>query len=428
MKKLQDKWIVTRMPYKEYSEQGSRANGQDKNFIFIAHMENDRAVELYVEEDASEDLSGSRIGNIYIGKVSKVVKNIEAAFIEIADRQMCYYSLKDNPHSIFTSEKKGEKLSAGDEILVQFVKEGIKTKEPVVSSALNFPGRFVVLVHGSNHIGVSSKLPAKEKERLHKLLEPFLGEGFGFILRTNAMEAEEEAVLTEAKALMEEYKTLLHVAKHRTVFSCLKKNPPVYCKKLKDIRFFESTEIVTDEEDLFSEMKGFLKEQMMEMEGRLRFYEDSLLPLKKLYSLEKVLSDALNERVWLKSGGYLIIQPTEALTVIDVNTGKFDGKKKKEETFLKINLEAATEIARQLKLRNLSGMILVDFINQELEENEKKLLSAFREELRKDPVKTTLVDITQLGLVELTRKKVQKPLYEQLGRSCPCCHGAGYIF
>lgn len=425
---MQDKWIVTRLPYKELPGKTTAGEKKEKTFVLMTHFTDGRAVELYVEDAVEEGRAASRVGNLYIGKVAKVVKNIEAAFLEIADRQMCYYSLKDNPKPIYTSMKKGEKLSAGDELIVQLTREGVKTKDPVISSGLNFPGRYVVLVHGSNHIGISNKLPAKEKERLRNLITPLAGEAFGFIVRTNAMEAEEEAVLAEARALIEEYQTLLHVARHRTVFSCLKSNPPMYCKKLKDVRFLEDTELVTDDETLFQDMEQYLKESMPEMGNRLRFYQDSLLPLAKLYSLETVLSDALKERVWLKSGGYLIIQPTEALTVIDVNTGKFDGKKRKEETFLKINLEAAVEIARQLKLRNLSGMILVDFINQEQKENEQKLLGVFREELRKDPVKTSLLDITQLGLVELTRKKIQKPLYEQLGVNCPCCHGAGYIY
>ena len=420
---MQDKWVITRMPYKEQL----RKESVDKNrtYVLISRFINGKAVELYIEEDLE---GASRLGNLYIAKVSKVVKNIDAAFLEIADKQMCYFSLKDNPKPFYTNEKKGDKLCAGDELLVQLTKEGMKTKDPVVSSELNFTGRYVVLVHGKPSIGISAKIPEKEKERLRKLITPLIGADYGFIVRTNAQNASEESIFTEAEALLDEYKTILSQAKYRTVFSCLKSNPSMYCKKLKDISFSEETKILTDDAEIFQEMQNYLKEELPEFSERLSFYEDALLPLYKLYSLETVLSDSLSQRVWLKSGGYLIIQPMEALTVIDVNTGKFDGKKKKEETFLKINLEAAAEIARQLRLRNLSGMIVVDFINQEQSESQEKLLHTFKEELKKDSVKTTLVDITQLGLVELTRKKVQRPLYEQLGLSCPCCHGAGYIY
>lgn len=406
-----------RRPYPDVLVKETMDENKERTYVLIAHFSDGKAVELYVEEDLKEGQTASRLGNLYIGKVAKVVKNIDAAFLEIADRQMCYYSLKDNRKPIYTKEKKGEKLAAGDELLVQLVKEGIKTKDPVVSSELNFTGRYVVLVHGKTSLGISAKIRSSEKERFRNLMTPLLGEDYGFIVRTNAQSASDEEILAEADALLAEYKTILQQAMHRTVFSCLKSNPPMYCRKLKDIRFLEETQLVTDDTEIFETMKAYLQEQLPEVSDRLVFYEDPLLPLYKLYSLEKVLSDALRERVWLKSGGYLIIQPTEALTVIDVNSGKFDGKKKKEETFFKINSEAAVEIARQLKLRNLSGMILVDFINLEQEEHVQKLLQLFREELRKDSVKTTLVDMTGLGLVELTRKKEQRPLHEQLGRT-----------
>ena len=422
---MQDKWVITRMPYKEQLRKEPVKENKKRTYVLISHFIDGKAIELFVEEDLE---GASRIGNLYIAKVSKVVKNIDAAFLEIADKQICYYSLKDNLKPFYTNEKKGEKLCAGDELLVQLTKEGMKTKDPVVSSELNFTGRYVVLVHGKPSVGISAKIPEKEKERLRKLMMPFVGADYGFIVRTNAQNANEEAVLAEAEALRKEYETILRQAKHRKVFSCLKSNPPMYCKKLKDISFSENTNLLTDDAEIFWEMQDYLKKELPEHFERLTFYEDTLLPLYKLYSLETVLSDALSQRVWLKSGGYLIIQPTEALTVVDVNSGKFDGKKKKEETFLKINLEAAVEIGRQLKLRNLSGMILVDFINQEQKENQEKLLHAFKEELKKDSVKVTLLGITHLGLVELTRKKVQRPLYEQLGSNCPCCHGAGYIY
>ena len=174
----------------------------------------------------------------------------------------------------------------------------------------------------------------------------------------------------------------------------------------------EVEQVLTDDELLYREIKSYLVEHQPEDVDRLSFYQDDLLPMKKLYSLESQLSQALQERVWLKSGGYLIIQPTEALTVIDVNTGKFEGGKKKETAFLKINCEAAVEIARQLRLRNLNGIIIVDFINMEEEASKAALLSEFDAQLRRDPIRTTLVDMTKLSLVEVTRQKRERPLAE----------------
>ena len=172
-------------------------------------------------------------------------------------------------------------------------------------------------------------------------------------------------------------------------------------------------EILTDDRELFEQMTEYFQENQPEDTAKLRFYEDRLLPMEKLYSLDCHLKEALGERVWLKSGGYLVIQPTEALTVIDVNTGKFDGNKNQQDTFLKINLEAAREIAREIRLRNLSGIIVVDFINMDAAENRKLLMEEFASWLKRDPIKTTLVDMTALELVEVTRKKLRKPLLDQ---------------
>ena len=189
--------------------------------------------------------------------------------------------------------------------------------------------------------------------------------------------------------------------------------PPAWLQDIRDSRDDELDEIVTDSPLLFDRLSAFVKETCPTLSGRLRLYTDDY-SLHKLYSLETELERALSERVWLKSGGFLVIQPTEAMTVIDVNTGKFTGKKNAEETFLKLNLEAAREIALQIRLRNLSGIIIVDFIDMETEESREELMRYLDSLLSSDQIKTTLVDMTKLGLVEITRKKVRRPLAEQL--------------
>lgn len=414
MKKLQDKWIVTRKNYKR----------KEGSYLLSAHICDGIAVDFQVEDQQNQSL----LGNIYIGKVQNIVKNINAAFIEIADKQMVYYSLEDNRQHLFVNTKKNNILKIGDEIVIQIAKEGIKTKDPVGTSKLSFAGRYVVLTFEDTKIGVSNKLPKEKKEALREILSPYKNDRFGFIIRTNAADAAPEVIQKEAESLVTECENLLESAMHRTVFSTLKKGNTSVCRNLKNIRFTNETEVITDDRELFTQMENYLEENQPENKEKLRFYKDALLPLEKLYSLDKHLEDALGSRVWLKSGGYLIIQPTEALTVIDVNTGKYDGKKNQEETFFKINMEAAAEIGRQLRIRNLSGIIIIDFISMPDREKRENLIEAFKEVLRQDPVKTTFVDMTGLDLVEITRKKVQKPLYEQLGELCPCCHGNTYLY
>lgn len=414
MKKLQDKWIVTKMDYRR----------KEGRFLLSAHICDGKAYDFVIQDEENASL----LGNIYIGKVQKIVKNINAAFVKVSERQMVYYSLTDNKQHFFVNEKKDGVLKAGDEIVLQIVKEGIRTKEPSGTSKICFTGKYLVLTTDSTKIGISNKLSTEQREYLLKLMEPLKSEKYGFIVRTNAAEASPEMLTAEAGRLAYEYETLLEKAKYRPVFTNLKPSADGICANLKNIRFLEETEIITDDRDVFCRIKNYLEENQPEDVSKLQFYEDALLPLAKLYSLESHLENALGSRVWLKSGGYLIIQPTEALTVIDVNTGKYEGRKNREETFLKINLEAAEEIARQLRVRNLSGIIVIDFISMTGLEGKELLVERLRELLRQDPVKATFVDMTELDLVEITRKKVQKPLCEQLGELCPCCHGNTYLY
>ena len=218
----------------------------------------------------------------------------------------------------------------------------------------------------------------------------------------------------ELEQLIQEYKELVKIAGTRVCYSCLKKAPKQYLSELKNIYQDGLKEIVIEDPILYEETIAYLKMYQPEDLGKVHRYEDTLLPLDKLHNIERKLEDALKERVWLKSGAYLVIQSTEALTVIDVNTGKCISKKRDERTYLKINIEAAKEVAKQIRLRNLSGIILVDFINLSGKELMAELVDVFQKELRKDPISTTLVDITKLQLVEVTRKKVRKPLKEAI--------------
>lgn len=380
----------------------------EKKIRTAALEEQGRISQLNFSETASKGI----LGNIYVGKVQNIVKNIHAAFIEIADGIMCYYSLDDKADPVFTNPKKDSVMKIGDEVIVQVSKEGMKTKLPSVSSNLNFTGRYLVLTSQRKELGFSGKLNKEEKKRIREFLEGEMPENAGIIVRTNARNAKKEEILEELKNLQTRYETLLKKGHSRVCFSLLEEHMPDYLQTLQNVYTQTLDEIVTDDPEVFQVVQNYLN-CYGEYEIPLRFYEDKLLPLSKLYSLESVLERSLQERVWLKSGGFLVIQPTEAFVCIDVNTGKFSGKKEIQETFRKINLEAAKEIAWQLRLRNLSGIILIDFINMENQEDKKELLHTLQAYLNQDPIKGTVVDITPLNIVEVTRKKVRKPLLEE---------------
>lgn len=388
----------------------TRQKEQEQERVLSAFYEDGKAVELSCFGREEKQL----LGSIYIGKVKNIVKNIEAAFIEIEDGLLCYYSLREKEDPIYIKEKKGCKLSPGDELLVQVCRDAVKTKAPTVTCNLNFPGKYLVLTTGKKQLGLSSKLSSEEKERLRKIAQPFLTGEFGVIVRTNGARASKEVLEEEFERLSRSCHRVLTTGKHQSCFSRVYQEPPAYTAAIRNINKEQLLEIVTDDSEIYEVLSRYLAEYQPEDQEKLHFYQDESLSLDRLYGITTAFQSALQERVWLKSGAYLIIQPTEALTVIDVNTGKYDGHKKLQETFLRINLEAAREIARQLRLRNLSGIIVVDFIDMEEDGDREKLIELLEHEIKKDPIKTVLVDMTPLGLVELTRKKVRKTLKEQV--------------
>lgn len=365
------------------------------------------------------------LGNIYLGKVNNIVKNINAAFVEIADGRMCYYSMAENRYPILANQayeaedavgKKEVSIKTGDELIVQVTKEEVKTKAPVVSSNINLTGKYVALTYGKSSVGVSTKIEnAKERERLRSLVRPYVTKEYGLIVRTNSAFIDDKLIVNEINNLVDLYKNIRTYGIHKSRYSLLYRTPPGYICDIRDGYSDRLDEFVTDNEELYDNMKDYLNQHQPEDKDKLRLYKDDTLSLSSLYGINSKIKGALKPTVWLKSGGTLVIQPTEALTVIDVNTGKaVSGKKKVQETFLKVNLEAAKEIAKQLRLRNISGIIIIDFIDMELQKDKDRLMTELEEHFKKDPIKTTLVDMTALGLVEVTRKKVRKPLHEQL--------------
>jgi ribonuclease G len=372
--------------------------------------EDSRPVQISLESKEQESI----LGNIYIGRVQNIVKNINAAFVEIAPGITGYYSLTENRRHWLGDKPEERTLRIGDEIMVQVEKDGIKTKAPMLTSNISLAGKYCVLTVLFPNISFSGKIRSSQwKETVKGLIEARKQPSYGVIVRTNARDAGHEEILQELDRLSGEFEKILAQRAFRACYSLLCEASPPFLREIRNVYTDTLTAIVTDKQELYDEIFRYLSFNQPEDLDKLTFYEDSLLSLSSLYSLETVIGEALQPRVWLKSGGYLVIEPTEALTVIDVNTGKFSGHKNPQDTLMKINLEAARAVARELRLRNLSGIIVVDFIDMESEENRKLLMETLRSAVRKDPVKTTVVDMTKLGLIEITRKKVRPSLYQQ---------------
>ncbi len=383
---------------------------KSENKIFTTVLENEKVAELHCSNVVSDE--EQLLGNIYIGKVKNIVANINAAFIEIANGLECYYAMNENPSPIFTHKVGRKPLCIGDELLVQVSKEAVKTKVPTVSSKLEITGKYAVLTSGDIRIGASNKLPKEERMRLTEIAKEYANDSYGIIMRTNAKEVTAKILQDEIHSLITEYQMIVKAGQTRKCFSCLRETAKQYLLELQNVYQDGLTEIVVEDIPLYQEIVAFFTQNQPEDMKKLRLYEDRLLPLHKLYSIDKHIEEALKERVWMQSGAYLVIQPTEALTVIDVNTGKSIDKNKKESVYFKINMEAAKEAARQIRLRNLSGIIIIDFINLSDKTLNEDLLRYFGQELRKDSIATTLVDMTKLQLVEVTRKKIRKPFHE----------------
>lgn len=376
-------------------------------------------------------------GIICIARVKKIAANLDAAFVDIAKGVTCYLETAHIKDAWFSKQCRSGKLTEGDELVVQITKEAIKTKYPIADTKLSLTGKYFVLTNEKRPLAISSKLSADEKERLSSQVQLFeqmrlfekeavtdtkqnagqeeKRKPHSLIVRTNAAGASPEELETEYRKLLSDYQKLAATFRFRTCYSILMLPKKFYENAINHLYQEELGEIITDDKNIYEELQQ-LYAGNPDILSKIRFYENDAISLGTLYSFETQIQRAISERVWMKSGAYLIIQPTEALTVIDVNSGKNTSGKNAEEYYYKINLEAAAEISRQLRLRNISGIVIVDFINMAKEEQRKELMHQFRLSLKEDPVPVRLVDITKLGLVELTRKKERKTLLEQVAQ------------
>ena len=376
-----------------------------KNRICALGFKQNQLEELHV------DTQESLLNSIYIAKVKNISKNINAAFVELFDGQMAFLPLDDVIGCPFITSI-DDRLREGDELPVQIIKEAVKTKDPVVTTKLSISGAYCVVSLDKRKGGFqfSKKLSAGKKEALKETLADFvLPADYAVVIRTGAEQLDSyEELKAELTALISTMDDIVLKAKTRTCFSLIYHGIPSYIEYLHHIADSDYEEVVTDIQAVYEALQASYKGNMP-----IRFYNDEF-PLSKLYSIETKMEELFAKKVHLKSGANLIIEYTEAMTVIDVNTAKNITKKDKDTHIYKINLEAAQEITRQLRLRNLCGIIIVDFINMENEEYQTELIQELKKLLKQDSVPCNYVDITALGLVEITRKKVQKPVYEVL--------------
>lgn len=402
----------------------------EKGKILIL-KQNEKLLSILVRDNHILSVQVSRqkeyaVGNIYIGKVQSISENIASAFVDLGGGYLTFLPLAEAKHAFVTNRKPGGGLKAGDELMVQIAREPMKTKLAGVTTNISLAGRYVVLEPGYHNyvtehacgvsekkvsIRISSKLSKIQQDRFRnvKALQQIAAD-YQMIVRTNAGElTDDEPLIAEAHHIVEQLRHMMEIADKRTCYSCLYREKPDYFHFIENTYTTEYDEIVTDIPEIYET----LVEYLTKTDIPVRLYTDQMLPLYKLYAIETRINELLDKRVWLKSGGYLVIEPTEALISIDVNSGKYERGKDKEETFHKINMEAAQMIALHLRARNLSGIIIVDFINLKKNVHKQQLIEYMKRLLQQDNVPARVVDMTGLGLMEITRKKVNPSFQEQ---------------
>lgn len=397
------------------------SNGQE---IRVAILEESQLVEYYVQRSSSQGMSG----NIYKGIVRNIVPGMQAAFVDIGTGRNAFLYLPQ------TIEAEGESaggippvVEKGQEILVQVHKEAMGGKGAKVTTQITLPGRFLVLLPHTDHVGVSHRIADQtERERLRRLAEEMLQPGLGMIVRTAAEGAN-------IQQLREDYTFLQGMWQHIKEKYEQGKAPQLIFQELdllsRVVRDFLTSEVqslVISGREAYATVCALLAHVAPQWLERVKEYRGEEAVFRH-FSLEREMERAIKRKVWLKSGGYLVIDQLEALTAIDVNSGKFVGKHSLEETVLALNLEAAREIARQIRLRDIGGIIIIDFIDMAKEDHRRRVLLELEEALRRDRTYSQILGFTQLGLVELTRKRVRQSLAEVLQKRCPCCEGTGRV-
>ncbi|HZK40616.1 MAG TPA: Rne/Rng family ribonuclease [Atribacterota bacterium] len=403
----------------------------------VAVIEAGRLVEIHIERIEDDKI----VGNIYKGKVTNVLPGIEAAFVDIGIEKNAFLHIdkvtddqnKDEEAAIktdFNSTSKAslDKIKVGQEIMVQVVKEAIPPKGARVTTNISLPGRFLVLMPDSTNLGISHRIEEeKERDRLKKIVQKIKPKNTGLIIRTVAWGKDVEDFLPDLDFLTRLWNKIKKRENKAKAPMLLHEDLTLTYRIIRDLLTEEVEEIVINSKDEYKNMLRFLKTlSLSELEPRVSLYAKEK-PIFEEYNVEKEINKALQKKIWIKCGGYLVFDQAEALTVIDVNTGKFVGKKDMRKTILKTNLQAAEEIGLQLRLRDIGGIIIIDFIDMDNQEDIEKVVNKLGESFKKDKTKSNIVQNTELGLVELTRKRSRRDLENMLRTTCPYCSGTGRV-
>jgi len=399
----------------------------------VAVLENKVLVEMYIERAPNQRL----VGNIFKGRVENVLPGMQASFVDIGLEKNAFLYVEDAIPARTPDAGPGQGssvlganicdiLKQGQEVIVQIVKEPIGTKGARVTTHITLPGRYLVLMPNVDYIGISRRIENdKERDRLREMAARIKPDGMGVIVRTVAEGVDEEELCLDIKMLTNLWGKIVNRSNHGPVPNLLHRDLELVQRILRDIFTEDVDRLIIDSSyeyqkilDLLDIQGPHLKVKVL-LEERKNLFEENNVDIE--------MGKVLKNTVWLKCGGYIVIDQAEALTAIDVNTGKYVGSTNLEDTVLKTNLDAVVEIARQLRLRNIGGIIIVDFIDMGKEEHQRQVLGALEEEIRKDKTKTNILGITQLGLVEMTRKKVRPSLAEVLQKTCPYCDGRGKV-
>ena len=393
----------------------------------IVVMEGPVLVEHYVRRSDKESL----VGNMYVGLVKNVLPGMEAAFIDFgAVKNGVLYSSDvsyDRAARGRNRPRIEEAMKEGDHVLVQVVKDAMGAKGARLTNEVTMPGRHLVLVPNSDMQGISRRLPEDERTRLREIIEEEKPSDFGVIVRTAASTASREEIVSDIKRLVQRWDSIKDGLEGGDAPRMIYEEPSLLIRVIREHFTPDFRRLMLDDDDANDAVVAYLKETAPDLVDRVHRYQEDDLGLFERFHVEDQLRKALDRRVWLPSGGHLVIDRTEALTVIDVNTGKFVGKSNLEDTVLQNNLEAAEEIGRQLRLRDIGGIIVIDFIDMEIEKNRQAVLRRLRETLAKDKTRTQVFDVSDLGLVEMTRKNVSKGLLESFSDVCPTCNGRGVV-
>lgn len=401
----------------------------------VAVVENAAVQELHVERACERGL----VGNIYLGKVSRVLPGMQSAFIDIGLERAAFLHVAD----VWHPPAEGESLSAarasqpqvpiekqvfeGQALMVQVIKDPIGTKGARLSTQVSIAGRLLVFLPQDDHIGVSQKIPLAQRDELRRRLQALVGEqGGGFILRTNGEDSSDAELGEDIAYLRKTWARIKDASTRLPPKSLLHLDLNLLQRVLRDLVNEHTVSIKVDSREQFEALHAFGMEFMPAAAAKLQHYKGER-PIFDLFGIDEEVGKALGRRVELKSGGYLIVDQTEALTTIDVNTGGYVGARNFDDTIFKTNLEAAGAIARQLRLRNLGGIIIADFIDMTREDHREAVVAEFRKQLARDRVKTMLGGFSQLGLLEMTRKRTRESLAHMLCEVCPSCEGKGIV-